>query len=264
MNGLPYYKAYPRDFMEGTIGMSFELKGAYRLVLDLIYMQGGRLPDDATYICGHLGCSKRAWTGYREALLKAGKLTLADGYLTNYRAVIELEKLAKLSDVQREKRLGKSKNKTLQEPQFHQPEPEPEPDKKVSATHSPARAPEPERFDEFWGVYPHGANKTGKKPARDAYRRAVARGASEQDIINGARAYHHSDRVKRGFIRNPATWLNQEGWTDEIVPQANVIPMQPKGPTHGKGTRWDLAMRLAEVADRPTDDPGYDLLPARH
>ncbi|MFK5283859.1 DUF1376 domain-containing protein, partial [Lacticaseibacillus paracasei] len=56
MNGLPYYKAYPRDFIEGTIGMPFELKGAYRLLLDLIYMQGGRLPDDAKYISGLLGC----------------------------------------------------------------------------------------------------------------------------------------------------------------------------------------------------------------
>ncbi|MBC8717497.1 hypothetical protein [Ochrobactrum sp. Marseille-Q0166] len=42
-------KPYPRDFIEGTIGMSFELKAAYRLVLDLIYMQGGNLPDDARY-----------------------------------------------------------------------------------------------------------------------------------------------------------------------------------------------------------------------
>ena len=30
--------------------MTFELKGAYRLVLDLIYMQDGQLPDDARYI----------------------------------------------------------------------------------------------------------------------------------------------------------------------------------------------------------------------
>lgn len=44
MNGLPYYKAYPRDFIEGTVGMSFELKGAYRLVLDLIYLRSGNCP----------------------------------------------------------------------------------------------------------------------------------------------------------------------------------------------------------------------------
>jgi hypothetical protein len=75
MNGLPYYKAYPRDFMEGTVGMRFELKAAYRLALDLIYMHGGTLPDDARYVAGALGCSVRAWNGYRAELIAMGKLT---------------------------------------------------------------------------------------------------------------------------------------------------------------------------------------------
>lgn len=79
MNGLPYYKAYPRDFIEGTVGMAFEVKGAYRIVLDLIYMRGGDLPDDQRYIAGVLGCSVRAWKGYRERLIEAGKIVVVDG-----------------------------------------------------------------------------------------------------------------------------------------------------------------------------------------
>lgn len=130
MNGLPYYKAYPRDFIEGTIGMPFELKAAYRLVLDLIYMQGGGLPDDPSYIAALLGCSKRAWTSYRAKLLDLGKIRLEDGLLRNYRADIELQTLAKLSRTQAEKRLGKSKNNALPEPQLNHTESEPEPDKK--------------------------------------------------------------------------------------------------------------------------------------
>ena len=73
MNGLPYYKAYPRDFIEGTIGMDFELKGAYRLVLDLIYMQGGQLADDARYISGLLGCTLKKWNSLRSKLIEMGK-----------------------------------------------------------------------------------------------------------------------------------------------------------------------------------------------
>lgn len=91
MNGLPYYKAYPRDFIEGTIGMPFELKGCYRLVLDLIYMQGGNLPDDARYISGLLGCSIRAWKNMRNELVLLDKLQVSGEFLTNYRAVSELE-----------------------------------------------------------------------------------------------------------------------------------------------------------------------------
>lgn len=81
MNGLPYYKAYPRDFIEGTIGMDFETKAAYRLVLDLIYMQGGNLPDDARYISGLLGCSVKKWNLLRETLVDAGKIDVRGGTL---------------------------------------------------------------------------------------------------------------------------------------------------------------------------------------
>lgn len=120
MNGLPYYKAYPRDFIEGTIGMPFELKGAYRLVLDLIYMQGGNLPDNARYISGLLGCTLRKWTALRSELVKRDKIQVISGYLSNYRAVIELETLAKLQDNNRENRSRPNKIKDLQSPSFDQ------------------------------------------------------------------------------------------------------------------------------------------------
>lgn len=128
MNGLPYYKAYPRDFIEGTIGMSFEIKAAYRLILDLIYMQGGRLPDDARYIAGLLGCSVRAWGKYRDALIDAGKISSSDGFISNFRADKEIETLAKLQDKQRENRSRPNKNKGLQSPRFDHTESEPEPE----------------------------------------------------------------------------------------------------------------------------------------
>ncbi|GHA15268.1 hypothetical protein GCM10007989_07540 [Devosia pacifica] len=127
MNGLPYYKAYPRDFIEGTIGMPFEVKCAYRVVLDLIYMQGGNLPDDARYISGLLGCSVRKWNSIREALVSSGKLEVSGEFLTNYRAVSELETLAKVQDKQAENARGPRKIKDLEKPPQNHTEPEPEP-----------------------------------------------------------------------------------------------------------------------------------------
>jgi hypothetical protein len=82
MNGLPYYRAYPRDFIEGTVGMPFEEKAAYRLALDLIYMHGGRLPDDARYIAGVMGLSIGRWSGIRGKLIAASKLAVKDGALS--------------------------------------------------------------------------------------------------------------------------------------------------------------------------------------
>lgn len=134
MNGLPYYKAYPRDFIEGTIGMPFEIKCAYRVVLDLIYMQGGELPDDPRYISGLLGCSIRKWKTIRNALVEMGKIQVSGEFLTNYRAVSELETLAKLQDKQRENRTRPNKNNNLQKPRSDHTEPEPEPDKETIAT----------------------------------------------------------------------------------------------------------------------------------
>lgn len=87
MNGLPYYPRYPRDFFEGTVGMPFEIKAAYGLVLDLIYMMGARgLPDDPRFISGHLGMSVRKWNSVREKLLEAGKITADNGIISNTRA----------------------------------------------------------------------------------------------------------------------------------------------------------------------------------
>ncbi len=103
MNGLPYYKAYPRDFVEGTVGMPFDLKAAYRIVLDLIYMQNGKLPDDPRYISGLLGCSTRAWNRYRQQLISLGKIYAENGIISNFRADKELESLRTFQDNQREK-----------------------------------------------------------------------------------------------------------------------------------------------------------------
>lgn len=118
MNGLPYYKRYPRDFIEGTIGLPFELKTTYAFILDLIYMQNGDLPDDDRYISGLLGVSVRKWNSLRQGLIDANKLHVSGKYLKNYRAIIELENTVKLQDKMRENASGARKNKGLQKPKL--------------------------------------------------------------------------------------------------------------------------------------------------
>lgn len=146
MNGLPYYKAYPRDFIEGTVGMPFDVKAAYRLLLDLIYMRAGNLPDDPRYIAGALGCSVRAWNKYRSALISAGKISIENGIISNFRADKELETLAKLQDKQRENRSRPNKNKELQSPRSDHTEPDTEPDTDIIKT-GRASAPKDYAFE---------------------------------------------------------------------------------------------------------------------
>lgn len=188
MNGLPYYKAYPRDFIEGTIGMDFETKAAYRLVLDLIYMQGGSLPDDARYISGLLGCSVKKWISLRERLTSTGKIEVRDGYLGNYRADKELETLGKLQDKQRENRSRPNKNNRLNSPSADHTEPDTD-----TMLSSIVDAPAQSDFDVLQsrlvsaagenGVQPHGALVVG--PIAEM----IAAGASlELDVIPTIRA----------------------------------------------------------------------------
>ena len=86
MNGLPWYKACPKDFFEGTAKLPWDVTCVYRVVLDLLYYHGGRLPDDDRYIAGALKMSIRRWRKYREILLsEPGKLNAGGGYLSNFR-----------------------------------------------------------------------------------------------------------------------------------------------------------------------------------
>lgn len=154
---LPYYKRYPRDFIEGTIGMPLDLKGAYSLVLDLIYMQDGALPDDARYISGLLGCSIKKWNGIRQELLIKGKIYVSGEFLRNYRADNERETLRKYQENQAEKGRISSKINNITEATVKpaRVKPEPEPDTKeagasLEGRHRASRLPtdwEPSQAD---------------------------------------------------------------------------------------------------------------------
>lgn len=113
MNTLPYYRAFPRDFFGGTVGMDLETKGAYRILLDLIYMHGGALPDDARFIAGHLGCSVRRWNSIRDKLVSLGKIRAENEIISNFRADKELEISRKLQEKNRENRAGRNENNDL-------------------------------------------------------------------------------------------------------------------------------------------------------
>lgn len=85
-----WYKRCGADFIHGTMGLTLEEKGAYSLCLDLIYDRGGPIPDDARWLSGVCGVSIRKWNSLRENLIRAGKLYLSDGNLSNARADAEI------------------------------------------------------------------------------------------------------------------------------------------------------------------------------
>lgn len=91
MSERPFYKRYPSDFIAGTIGLSLEEKGAYSLILDLLYDRWSPIPDDPRYIAGVCGVSVRRWNAIRSKLIEAGKIIIHDGHIDNHRAEKERE-----------------------------------------------------------------------------------------------------------------------------------------------------------------------------
>lgn len=85
MGKLAWYKAEPQAFLTATRGMPFELKCAYRLVIDLIYAHDARLPDDERFIAGQLGCDIRVWRRLRARLIEMDKLYVDGPFVRNAR-----------------------------------------------------------------------------------------------------------------------------------------------------------------------------------
>lgn len=90
---------------------------------------------------------------------------------------------------------------------------------------TPPQSPQGAAFDEFWAEYP---KKVGKIAAKKAFERAI-RAASLESLLSAVRRQKCGSQWTRDggqYIPNPATWLNQGRWEDELPeePGAAVPP----------------------------------------
>ena len=66
----------------------------------------------------------------------------------------------------------------------------------------------------FWAKYP---NKTAKPRAMKALEKVAHSGKTRwNDLMAGLERYNISPKVRDGFVKNPATWINDEGWNDYL------------------------------------------------
>jgi hypothetical protein len=100
-------------------------------------------------------------------------------------------------------------------------------------------------FDEFYTAWPKKVDKPAARKAwPKALERAAADGASAHDIVNAATAYRDNPHLPdKQYIPYPATWLNRDGWNDELP-----------GPRHSRDsapTRNERNLALvAEIAQQ--------------
>lgn len=103
--------------------------------------------------------------------------------------------------------------------------------KETASPKSSAQSAEPaSEFDRFWSAYP---KKTGKQAARNAWKSSAKRRPAFAAIMAKLEAFKQSDQWTREdgrFIPNPATWINQGRWDDEIKVQTQAKPYDVRNP----------------------------------
>lgn len=116
----------------------------------------------------------------------------------------------------------------------------------IQEKHTPLSPPKgghsPHEFSEFWAAYPH---KVGKGAAVRALSQAL-RKATMAEIMAGLTAYA-SKSDDRPWC-NPATWLNQERWTDAPAPPVEARAAAPPGkqPRNPGKRTWIDALEAIE------------------
>lgn len=85
-----------------------------------------------------------------------------------------------------------------------------------------------DRFSELWKLYP---KKQGKQVAFRAYKRAVKKGTTDDEIKQGIVNYEKYIKVKRidnQFIKQGSTWFNQGCWEDDYSVSNSNKPQEPE------------------------------------
>jgi len=279
---------YPRDFFEGTQRMSLELKGAYIMLLNLIYTRNGPVDDEDGYLARYVGCSIRKWQKLRLELVGLGKIVVADGMIRNSRADEELLKRTSYVDQKRENRARPNKIKDEEsQPRTTRakPETEPQPDKteddanassRVKPHFIPAdwkpseelmawavnefRTPNNETLteaeirneaDSFVDYWTGRRDTKAKRPGWDATFRARIREQAAKIIRARPRAYGTADASRP---RGAAQFAPNVGLFDALAlagaKARNGGQDAPRGADYGDGAGEPRRLAAFEVIDR--------------
>mgnify|MGYP000415700085 FL=1 len=100
-----------RDWRDATLMLSFEEKGYYDELLNLIYIYDDLLPDNDELICRAMPVHKKMHLRLKQKLLKARLISIEDGFYYNKRASEEIIKINGISEknkLKAQKRWAKS------------------------------------------------------------------------------------------------------------------------------------------------------------
>ena len=189
----------------------------------------GRLPD-VVDIAFALRIPEKRATSLIEALKNAGLIDDVDGSLSmhdwdehQYKSDSSAERVRRYREKSRNAESNAERNVTVTPQNRADTE---QIQNRAEQRTPPAAAASPSPFDRFWERYPH---KVGKGAARKAFEKAKT---PIDELLLALDRYIASKPKDRPWC-NPATWLNQERWSDQpadySVKNGNGFTAAPPG-----------------------------------
>ena len=108
---------------------------------------------------------------------------------------------------------------------------------------SPPPGSKKDRFDAFWEAYP---KKVGKGAARKSFEKAVKK-CSVEKMIEAVEHHKLSREWTKNngqYIPNPATWLNQERWDDQLSGGEHAREVEFAAGSGSGGKDWGVKSDL--------------------
>jgi len=222
MSESPYFQFYASDWLAGTRGLTAAEMGVYITLLAMMYEREAPIDMDHDRLARLCGATPAAFKKCLSALIEEGKIQSTEKGLLNKRAFKEIafrEKKREVNSANASKRWGKTQRKqrkidaTALNSQCETDAPQNQnQNQRVSLNRD---TPRERDFTAFWEEYP---SKIGKQAAKKKYDAAIKAGVPHETIMAGLERYVRSDRVRKGFVKAPTTWLNQGCWDDEEGP----------------------------------------------
>lgn len=254
MSGLPWFKCFPQDLLNGMAGMPADERGIYISVLCLIYREGAPIRDEPRELAYNTGCTIKAWTRYRAALILHGKLKVVQvngrDCLSNDRCEAELAARNAKSDTLAENgREGARRRHAITDEKPNEnndsalANAKQMPSKSLaiidtdtevreeanaslsSADDAPVPPKYPEPFEAIWKAYPHVKGRSSKPKAFAVWRRLPVNIRSS--LPPAIARYAREGREPKADCGAPAMerWLRDGRYEDWIAqPDGRPIP----------------------------------------
>ena len=200
----PAFLFYPNDWLGGTMGMTFEEKGAY---MDLLMMQFNRGHMTEHMIGLTVG---QLWVNIKDKF----KID-DDGKFYNERLEIEQIKRKRFTDSRKNNKSGKNQYSKNKGHMTKHMENENENENVVKAINIP--------FDDFWNLYDKKRGDRKKLKIKWDSLKPEER----QSAIDYIPKYKEATQDKQ-YRKDPSTFLNNKSWNDEIINKNNGRTQEDK------------------------------------